>query len=192
MVTIQLGCMQAEIMLSEIYPGNSPKIGSTYWDQIREVAVISVIKRVLKRLQEQLEQVSGVALCDELWISRFTCTVNYNLGSSMVCVIWLSFLRLNAISPLFSVMYFLSTLKYVVALSIFLLDILLLYRSYYMFVSMIPYHNSVRINSLVDRKNALATRFKYCKLTVVVTCCCWMLEVSVSLFLPLFPFLFGV
>ncbi|KAG5591909.1 hypothetical protein H5410_042423 [Solanum commersonii] len=56
MVTIQLGCMQAQIMLSEIYPGNSPKIGSTYWDQIREVAVISVIKRVLKRLQEQLEQ----------------------------------------------------------------------------------------------------------------------------------------
>lgn len=50
--------MQAQVMLSEIYPGNSPKIGSTYWDQIREVAVISVIKRVLKRLQEQLELVS--------------------------------------------------------------------------------------------------------------------------------------
>ncbi|MCE3051009.1 hypothetical protein HAX54_048739 [Datura stramonium] len=64
-VTIQLWCMQAQVMLSEIYPGNSPKIGSTYWDQIREVAVISVIKRVLKRLQEQLEQVSGVALGDE-------------------------------------------------------------------------------------------------------------------------------
>lgn len=55
-------------MLSEIYPGNSPKIGSTYWDQIREVAMISVIKRVLKRLQEQLEQVSGVALVGEFSI----------------------------------------------------------------------------------------------------------------------------
>lgn len=65
MVTIRLWCMQAQIMLSEIYPGSSPKIGSTYWDQIHEVAVISVIKRVLKRLQEQLEQVSGVALGDE-------------------------------------------------------------------------------------------------------------------------------
>ncbi|KAL3361372.1 hypothetical protein AABB24_014332 [Solanum stoloniferum] len=57
---------QAQIMLSEIYPGNSPKIGSTYWDQIREVAVISVIKRVLKRLQEQLEQDKPSALQDIL------------------------------------------------------------------------------------------------------------------------------
>ncbi|XP_070038574.1 uncharacterized protein [Nicotiana tomentosiformis] len=53
-------------MLSEIYPGNSPKIGSTYWDQIREVAMISVIKRVLKRLQEQLEQDKPPALQDIL------------------------------------------------------------------------------------------------------------------------------
>lgn len=44
-------------MLSEIYPGTTPKIGSTYWDQIREVAIISIIKRVLKRLCELLEQV---------------------------------------------------------------------------------------------------------------------------------------
>uniref|UniRef100_A0A0V0GWH8 Putative ovule protein n=1 Tax=Solanum chacoense TaxID=4108 RepID=A0A0V0GWH8_SOLCH len=55
-----------------------------------------------------------------------------------------------------------------------------------MFVSMIPYHNSVRINSLIGGKNALATRFKYCKLTVVVTCYCWMLEVSISLFVYIF------
>ncbi|XP_055820668.1 uncharacterized protein LOC129889408 isoform X2 [Solanum dulcamara] len=55
---------QAQIMLSEIYPGNSPKIGPVYWDQIREVAVISVIKRVLKRLQEQLEQDKPSALQD--------------------------------------------------------------------------------------------------------------------------------
>ncbi|XP_047251765.1 uncharacterized protein LOC107839091 isoform X3 [Capsicum annuum] len=57
---------QAQVMLSEIYPGNSPKIGSTYWDQIREVAVISVIKRVLKRLQEQLELDKPSALQDIL------------------------------------------------------------------------------------------------------------------------------
>ncbi|KAK4364946.1 hypothetical protein RND71_016304 [Anisodus tanguticus] len=57
---------QAQVMLSEIYPGNSPKIGSTYWDQICEVAVISVIKRVLKRLQEQLEQDKPSALQDIL------------------------------------------------------------------------------------------------------------------------------
>lgn len=44
-------------MLSEIYPGSSPKIGSAYWDQILEVAIISVVKRVLKRLHELLEQV---------------------------------------------------------------------------------------------------------------------------------------
>lgn len=45
-------------MLSEIYPGTAPKSGSTYWDQIREVAIISSVKRVLKRLCELLEQVS--------------------------------------------------------------------------------------------------------------------------------------
>ncbi|KAK4388878.1 hypothetical protein Sango_2224800 [Sesamum angolense] len=47
---------QAQVMLSEIYPGSVPKFGSTYWDQIREVAIISVVKRVLKRLCELLEQ----------------------------------------------------------------------------------------------------------------------------------------
>ncbi|KAL5074247.1 hypothetical protein RYX36_013231 [Vicia faba] len=47
---------QAQIMLSEIYPGGSPKVGSTYWDQILEVGVISVSRRLLKRLQEFLEQ----------------------------------------------------------------------------------------------------------------------------------------
>lgn len=44
-------------MLSEIYPGGSPKAGSTYCDQILEVGVISVTRRLLKRLQEFLEQV---------------------------------------------------------------------------------------------------------------------------------------
>ena len=44
-------------MLSEIYPGGSPKAGSTYWDQIHEVGIISVTRRVLKRLHELLEQV---------------------------------------------------------------------------------------------------------------------------------------
>lgn len=50
--------VQAQVMLSEIYPGGSPKTGSTYWDQIHEVGVISVSRRVLKRLHELLEQVS--------------------------------------------------------------------------------------------------------------------------------------
>ncbi|CAM8879042.1 unnamed protein product [Rhodiola kirilowii] len=47
---------QAQIMLAEIYPGGSPKTGFTYWDQIHEVAVISVTRRIIKRLQEYLEQ----------------------------------------------------------------------------------------------------------------------------------------
>ncbi|EOY29640.1 Zinc finger FYVE domain-containing protein 26 isoform 2 [Theobroma cacao] len=53
---------QAQVMLSEIYPGGSPKVGSTYWDQIHEVGVISVLRRVLKRLYEFLEQDSPPAL----------------------------------------------------------------------------------------------------------------------------------
>lgn len=44
-------------MLSEIYPGGSPKIGSTYWDQIHEAGLISVARRILKHLLELLEQV---------------------------------------------------------------------------------------------------------------------------------------
>ncbi|XP_024993509.1 uncharacterized protein LOC112527248 isoform X2 [Cynara cardunculus var. scolymus] len=47
---------QAQVMLSEIYPGRAPKIGATYWDQIYEIGIISVAKRLLKRLQELLEQ----------------------------------------------------------------------------------------------------------------------------------------
>ena len=46
-------------MLSEIYPGVSPKMGSMYWDQILEVGVISVLKRILKRLHEFLDQVGS-------------------------------------------------------------------------------------------------------------------------------------
>lgn len=53
-------------MLSEIYPGASPKIGSSYWDQIREVAVISSARRVLKRLHEFLEQVKFTISFDGL------------------------------------------------------------------------------------------------------------------------------
>uniref|UniRef100_A0A2P2L9N6 Uncharacterized protein LOC105638290 n=1 Tax=Rhizophora mucronata TaxID=61149 RepID=A0A2P2L9N6_RHIMU len=47
---------QAQVMLSEIYPGGSPKTGSSYWDQIHEIGVISVSRRVLKRLHEFMEQ----------------------------------------------------------------------------------------------------------------------------------------
>ncbi|XP_004303436.1 PREDICTED: uncharacterized protein LOC101291736 [Fragaria vesca subsp. vesca] len=53
---------QAQVMLSEIYPGVSPKMGSTYWDQILEVGVISVLKRILKRLHEFLDQDDPPAL----------------------------------------------------------------------------------------------------------------------------------
>ncbi|KAA3489962.1 Zinc finger FYVE domain-containing 26 [Gossypium australe] len=55
----QLGPLAtAQVMLSEIYPGGSPNVGSTYWDQIHEVGAISVLRRVLKRLHELLEQAS--------------------------------------------------------------------------------------------------------------------------------------
>ncbi|KAK8581989.1 hypothetical protein V6N13_144978 [Hibiscus sabdariffa] len=57
----QLLLDQAQVMLSEIYPGGS-KVGSTYWDQIHEVGVISVLRRVLKRLHEFLEQDSPPVL----------------------------------------------------------------------------------------------------------------------------------
>ncbi|TYH69442.1 hypothetical protein ES332_D05G056100v1 [Gossypium tomentosum] len=53
---------QAQVMLSEIYPGGSPKVGSTYWDQIHEVGAISVLRRVLKRLHELLERDSPPVL----------------------------------------------------------------------------------------------------------------------------------
>ncbi|KAJ9549726.1 hypothetical protein OSB04_022269 [Centaurea solstitialis] len=53
----QLGpLVAAQVMLSEIYPGRAPKMGATYWDQIYEIGIISVAKRLLKRLQELLEQ----------------------------------------------------------------------------------------------------------------------------------------
>ncbi|GMI92528.1 hypothetical protein like AT2G25730 [Hibiscus trionum] len=58
----QLLLDQAQVMLSEIYPGGSPKVGSTYWDQIHEVGLISVLRRVLKRLYEFLEQDSPPVL----------------------------------------------------------------------------------------------------------------------------------
>ncbi|KAF8115499.1 hypothetical protein N665_0026s0044 [Sinapis alba] len=47
---------KSQVMLSEIYPGGSPKVGFTYWNQVHEVAIISVLRRILKRLQEFLEQ----------------------------------------------------------------------------------------------------------------------------------------
>ncbi|KAF3446015.1 hypothetical protein FNV43_RR11193 [Rhamnella rubrinervis] len=53
---------QAQLMLSEIYPGASPKKGSNYWDQILDVGVISVSRRVLKRLNEFLDQDNPPAL----------------------------------------------------------------------------------------------------------------------------------
>ncbi|RVX19579.1 hypothetical protein CK203_005362 [Vitis vinifera] len=61
--------MQAQVMLSDIYPGRAPKMGSTYWDQIHEVGVISVTRRVLKRLHEFLEQQNWETLKRELMAS---------------------------------------------------------------------------------------------------------------------------
>lgn len=46
---------EATSMLSEIFPGRSPKVGPTYWDQIQELATISVIKRILQRLHDILD-----------------------------------------------------------------------------------------------------------------------------------------
>lgn len=53
---------QAQVMLSEIYPGVTPKMGSTYWNQIHEMGIISVSKRVLKRFHEFLDQVIESAI----------------------------------------------------------------------------------------------------------------------------------
>lgn len=48
--------VQARDMLSEIYPGSSPEIGSIYWDHVQELVMISVTRRVLQRLHDYLEQ----------------------------------------------------------------------------------------------------------------------------------------
>ncbi|XP_020586811.1 LOW QUALITY PROTEIN: uncharacterized protein LOC110029039 [Phalaenopsis equestris] len=55
---------QARDMLAEIYPGNSPKTGFSYWDQIQEVAIISVTRHVLQRLHGLVEQDSACALAE--------------------------------------------------------------------------------------------------------------------------------
>ncbi|KAG0495155.1 hypothetical protein HPP92_006149 [Vanilla planifolia] len=58
---------QARDVLSEIYPGRSPKFGPSYWDQIQELAIISVARRVLQRLHNLVEQVTFFFL-QELFI----------------------------------------------------------------------------------------------------------------------------
>ncbi|XP_021746280.1 uncharacterized protein LOC110712151 isoform X1 [Chenopodium quinoa] len=50
---------QAQTMLSEIYPGGSLKIG---WDQIQEIALVSVARHLLKRLREFLEEENSATL----------------------------------------------------------------------------------------------------------------------------------
>jgi zinc finger FYVE domain-containing protein 26 len=50
--------MQATSLLSEIFPGSSPKEGAAYWDQIQELATISVIKRILQHLHDIVDLVS--------------------------------------------------------------------------------------------------------------------------------------
>ncbi len=61
-----LSHMQATSLLSEIFPGSSPKVGPNYWDQIQEVALISVIKRILQRLRDILDLVSFCFICNHL------------------------------------------------------------------------------------------------------------------------------
>ncbi|XP_047319786.1 uncharacterized protein LOC124923854 [Impatiens glandulifera] len=47
---------QAQVMLSQIYPGAPPKLGPSYWDQILQHVTISVTMRILKTLHELAEQ----------------------------------------------------------------------------------------------------------------------------------------
>ncbi|EPS72500.1 hypothetical protein M569_02257, partial [Genlisea aurea] len=54
---------QAQVLLSEIYPGGKMK-DSNYWDQIHEMAIISTVKRVLRCLFDLLEQGQPLALPD--------------------------------------------------------------------------------------------------------------------------------
>ncbi|KAI4380183.1 hypothetical protein MLD38_006402 [Melastoma candidum] len=72
---------QAQLMLSEIYPGGSPKTGSNYWNQIQEIGVISVSRRILKRFQEFLEQAGSSSLqsilCGEFFLSSSEQTHRY-------------------------------------------------------------------------------------------------------------------
>ncbi|KMT16908.1 hypothetical protein BVRB_2g043800 [Beta vulgaris subsp. vulgaris] len=70
---------QAQTMLSEIYPGGSPKTGSTYWDQICEVALISVARHLLKRLRECLELENPAVL--QATLSGDTNTTTYQQGN---------------------------------------------------------------------------------------------------------------
>ena len=60
--------VQATSLLSEIFPGSSPKVGATYWDQVQELAMISVIKRILQRLHDILDLVSFYLLITNHWI----------------------------------------------------------------------------------------------------------------------------
>jgi zinc finger FYVE domain-containing protein 26 len=55
---------QATRLLSEIFPGSSPKVGSGYWDQIQEVAIISVIKRILQHLHDVVDLVRSIFVCN--------------------------------------------------------------------------------------------------------------------------------
>lgn len=48
---------RARKLLSEIDTVKQPKMGPTYWDQIQEAVFVSMMKRVIHRLQEILESV---------------------------------------------------------------------------------------------------------------------------------------
>lgn len=47
---------QARSLLSEVSSGGTQRAGLTHWEQVQELCIISVVKRVLQRLEECLEQ----------------------------------------------------------------------------------------------------------------------------------------
>lgn len=74
-------------MLSEIYPGRAPKMGANYWDQIYEIGIISVAKRLLKRLQELLEQVGLLFPCRTYFLNHIMVALSESLYH-LVCFVF--------------------------------------------------------------------------------------------------------
>ncbi|KAJ3671098.1 hypothetical protein LUZ60_008524 [Juncus effusus] len=57
---------QAKKILSEINTKNLPKVGPTYWDQIQEIALISLSKKAIQSLQQLLDSESSRSIQDAL------------------------------------------------------------------------------------------------------------------------------
>ncbi|KAG6474190.1 uncharacterized protein LOC122028060 isoform X1 [Zingiber officinale] len=67
---------QAMSVLAEIFPGSSPKLGPSYWEQIQEVATISVTRHILQHLYDLLEQEKSLTLQEILSEERMIFPVN--------------------------------------------------------------------------------------------------------------------